>query len=125
MSNTITIELSATDRETLDGILVKLSEISLLLAGQTAPVAAPRKAVEETIAPAAEALTEADTAPQAAKEEPSVTHEDIRSAYMRLSTSGKKENAQGIIKAVGVKKISDIPADKLAGVYKQLTALEG
>lgn len=125
MSNTITIELSAADREKLDDIIVMLSGIYSRLGGQAEPVAAQTEAVEETITPAAEAPTEADTAPQEVKEEPTVTHEDIRSAYMRLSTSGKKEAAQKIIKALGVEKISDIPADKLAAVHKQLTALEG
>ena len=125
MSNTITIELSAADREKLDDIIVMLSGIYSRLGGQAEPVAAQTEAVEETITPAAEAPTEADTAPQEDKKEPAVTHEDIRSAYMRLSTSGKKEAAQKIIKALGVEKISDIPADKLAAVHKQLTALEG
>ena len=125
MSNTITIELSAKDRELLEGITILLGGIYTRLGGQAEPVAAQKDAVEETITPAAEAPTEADTAPREAKKEPAVTHEDIRSAYMRLSTSGKKEGAQEIIKALGVTKISDIPADKLAGVLQQLTALEG
>ena len=125
MSNTITIELSAEDREKLDNIFTMLTGIYTRLSSLTEPVAAQTEAVEETITPAAEAPTEADTAPQEDKKEPAVTHEDIRSAYMRLSTSGKKEGAQEIIKSLGVAKISDIPADKLATVHKQLTALEG
>lgn len=125
MSNTITIKLNEDDRQVLDGILVMLCEINSRLGGQAEPVAAQTEAVEETIAPAAKAPTEADTAPQEAEEKPAVTHEDIRSAYMRLSTSGKKEAAQKAIKALDVVKISDIPADKLADALASLTALEG
>ena len=124
MSNTITIELSAADREKLDNITVMLSGIYSRLGGQAEPVAAQTEAVEETITPAAEAPTEADTAPQEAEEKPAVTHEDIRKKVVALSASGKKDQVKDVISAVATK-VSDIPADKLADVHKQLTALEG
>ena len=124
MSNTITIELSAADREKLDDIIVMLGGIYSRLGGQAEPVAVQTEAAGETITPVAEALTEATTAPQAVKEELTVTHEDIRKKVVALSASGKKDQVKEIISAVATK-VSDIPADKLADVHKQLTALEG
>lgn len=124
MSNTITIKLNEDDRKVLDGILVMLCEINSRMGNHAEPTVAQTEAVEETIAPAAETLTEAAMAPQEAKKEPTVTHDDIRKKVVALSAAGKKDQVREVIAAVATK-VSDIPEDKLADVLTALNALEG
>lgn len=52
-----------------------------------------------------------------------VTVEDIRSQYMSMATSPKKEQARTLIKLYA-EKITDIPENKRAEVLKKLKALE-
>lgn len=73
-------------------------------------------------------LASDQAAPQEAvssiKEEPSPALEDIQKKVVELSAAGKKTEVRAIVKAYA-DKVSEIPADKLAEVWKQLTALEG
>lgn len=144
--NNITIELCTEDRARLD----RLAEaLEALRASQLQPIEPDpvQAALAETLAKAtkaqespenatgaAEAETLATTpqeeekpeaeAPAPAVSEKKVTQADIRSLYVMLSASGKKEEAKAII-LPHASKISDIPDELCPGVYAQLTALEG
>lgn len=63
-------------------------------------------------------------APAAEPTAKKVTHADVKSLYIKLSASGKKEEAKAIILPVS-STISGIPEDKLVECYKKLVALEG
>lgn len=135
MTNHITIELSEPDRAALDKIYAKLDEIAARLEGKAAP--APRKAAAPKVAPAEEKKAAdkpelPETPPPAAeakadKPQPTVTQDDVRSKYMKLSrvSTEMKEAARDIIKAYGdtISAITD-PL-QLAEAYRKLVALEG
>lgn len=65
----------------------------------------------------------AEEAPAAEPTEPTVTHADVKALYIKLSASGKKEEAKAIILPVS-STISGIPEDKLVECYNKLAALE-
>lgn len=136
MSTTITIELCQEDRARLDAILAALQKatprcdncvklVNDLHAVKESATSAPE--AEEAPTPnetqpepekPAEAKPESDSATQ------EVTVNDLRSKYMSLATTSKKEQARTLIKLYA-DKISDIPADKRAEVLEKLSALEG
>jgi hypothetical protein len=128
----ITIELCAEDRARLDRILEALEKGRPRCENcvQLVKDICDAKIGEETATESADAPTPKETQPETEtptepkNEAPSVTEEDIRSKYMSLATTPKKEQARTLIKLYA-DKISDIPADKLPEVLEKLNALEG
>lgn len=112
--NTITIQLCAEDRARLDRILAALEN-------QPDHVAQPAQV------PAEEPQPTEDTAPwekpAEAKEVPNITHNVIQKKVVELSAAGKKAEVREVVMAYA-SKVSDIPEDKLAEVWKKLYALE-
>ena len=134
--NHITIELCTEDRARLDAILEALKAtkpqcdscvklVNDLYHAENSP---------ENDAQSAEAPDPKETQPEPEKPtEPKnenvslaseVSVEDLRSKYMSLAATPKRDEAREIIKTYAAK-ISDIPVDKRAEVMSKLTALEG
>lgn len=109
-----------------DPIQQKLAET---LAKMNAP-AEPAKNAPEEAEPSTQATTpteqEKPTGAENAQPEPTkkVTHADVKSMYIKLTASGKRESAKAIIIPISAT-ISGIPEDRLNEVYKKLVALEG
>lgn len=146
MSNTITIEFCAEDRARIDRLAAALEAMQ---AGHLQPTEPDpvQQALAKTLAKAtatespknaageAEAPTPATTTPQEEEtpkaEKPAepatenkVSQADVRALYVKLSASGKKEEAKAIILPISAT-ISGIPDDKVQEVYEKLIALEG
>ena len=134
--NNITINLSAEDRARLD----KLTEVIEAMTTPQAPQilaqsAEPEKAdthpaemeptpFPEEIEPEAPTSPIPTTEPEpVAEDAPVVTHKDIAKLVIELAGAGKKDELKEIVTAYAAK-VSDIPEDKLAEVYKQLKALQ-
>lgn len=136
--NTITIELCTEDRARLDAILDALQKASprcdncvklvndLCAAKGSTPAPAEAPAVQEptNTQPEPEKPTEPEPENDSPAPVPEVTVGDIRSKYMSLATTPKKEEARMLIKLYA-DKITDIPEDKIAEVLQKLAALEG
>lgn len=135
--NNITIELCAEDRARLDKLTQAIEAMTTPQAPQILSQSAePEKESKhpaemeptpfaENIEPQAPAspmpTTEPDPAP-VDEDAPAVTHKDIAKLVIELAGAGKKDKVQEVVYAYAVK-VSDIPEDKLAEVYKQLSAL--
>ena len=133
--NIITIELCAEDRARLDRLASALeaartpviieetiAEPEDYAALETAPEM-PQKATD----PEGVETTPTETeTPKAAEKPavPAVSEEDIRSKYMDLAATKKREQARAILKSYA-ENISHIPEDKRAEVLEKLSALEG
>lgn len=99
------------------------------LAKAEGTVEAPKNATEEaeastpTVTPQEE---EKPTAEEPTQAEPTkkATHDDVKSLYIKLAASGKKEAARTIIMAISTT-IGGIPEDKLQECHEKLVALEG
>lgn len=124
----ITIELCTEDRARIDRLTEALEAMAQNQPRQLYALdlgIAPENDAQEP-----EAATPEQTQPktekpaEAEKEAPAVTVEDLRSKYMSLAASPKKQDAVALIKQYAVK-ISEIPADKRAEVLEKLSALEG
>lgn len=146
MSNIITIELCAEDRARLDRVIEALEHRPNCEGCVTAAVTMTKEAVAEATAPKPEAKDETPTtnppepekpvetptehpldAPPIEVNEPTapkVDRADVQRKVIELSAAGKKEAVKAIVTAYAAK-VSDIPEDKLAEVFDQLTALEG
>lgn len=136
MSNIITIEFCAEDRARLDRLAAALENARTpkIIAEETIDTLAdygtpetatetPQKADEADGVQTTQPETETPkTAEKPAA--PAVSVEDLRSKYMSLATTPKRDEARAIIKAYA-EKISDIAEDKRAEVLEKLTALEG
>lgn len=149
--NTITIELCAEDRARLDrlqALLDRLASKGVLTITTEAPEPAPAEEQipgqmsfieNHTEAPAeapAEEPVEADTIPAEEEKPAEVKSEpaeaidfdkvraEVQSLVVRLSASGKKEQARVIVQAYA-SRVSAIPEDKLIEAKDKLTALEG
>lgn len=132
--NNITVELSAEDRALLNRIADSLEAIKPVhfTFDSTIPKTEPEiesqkpeKVTEPTSAqPVEEKPTEPEPAPQTEQEEgaPEVTHDDIRQIVVRLAANDKKNKAIAIVKKYA-KSVSDIPADKIGEVFKELRAV--
>lgn len=135
MTNNITIELCTEDRARLDKLTAALEAVRTPViieetiaepeeytTLETAPET-PQKADEadgvQTTQPEPETPKEPE-APAA----PAVSVEDLRSKYMSLSATPKRDEARAIIKSYA-EKISEIKGDKRAEVLAKLNALEG
>lgn len=131
----VTTELCAEDRARLDRLIAALEHVGTPYA---APVAAePEKPAKKAPAETKQAETqpqpdpvknEAETTTAPAKEEaPAVTLEQIQQKVIQLAAAGsgeKKAQVRAIINAHAAK-VSDLPQDKWADVWQQLTELEG
>ena len=133
--NHITISFCEEDRARLDRLaaaleaartpviveenLVELEDYAALKTAPEMPQTATEPEGVETTLPEPE-TPKGDEKPAA----PAVTVEDIRSKYMELSATPKREQARAIIKAYA-ERINDIPEDKRAEVLAKLNALEG
>ncbi len=136
--NTITIELCAEDRARLDAIL------NALTSAQNQPVA-PEKAntPATTQAEPKKATTPEPTATETKKKlvlepadddiaeamedafkEKTVKLEDIQALVIDLARNGKKEEAKAIVTAYA-ERVTLIPVDKYAEVFKKLKAIGG
>ena len=115
----LTVELSKEDRQRLDVISDTLELIRLALTTAGTPYSAPEPEAKAEPAPEAEPAT----APQEAAQQ-TVTKADTQKKVVELSAAGKKDAVREIVQRYA-KKVSDIPEDKLAEVWAQLTALEG
>lgn len=135
MANNITIELCAEDRARIDRLTAALEAVRTpIIVEET--IAEPEE--YDTLETSTETPQKADEAdkvettpaePETPKNEektaaPEVTVDDLRSKYMGLSATPKRDEARAIIKSYA-EKISDIPADKRAEVLEKLNALEG
>lgn len=135
MPNIITIELCAEDRARLDRLTAALEsankpkiiaeETIVTLEDYGTPETAtetPQKADEadgvQTTQPETETPKEVEKPAT-----PTATVEDLRSKYMSLAATPKREQARMLIKLYA-EKISDIPEDKRDEVLEKLTALE-
>lgn len=144
MSNTITIELCAEDRARLDRLATALEarttsadpiqeQLAAVIASASTPTECPTEATEAPKADAApiiqteeEAPTEAEETTPAETPEPAVTLEQIQQKVVQLAAGfggSKKAKVREIINAYA-KKVTDLPEDKWAEVWKKLTALE-
>lgn len=131
--NTITIELCQEDRARLDKVIDLLSArpncqtraetvARLVTASQPTPIQDTPEPIEFTKDTTeeekpAEPVQVADTAPP-------VTRADIQQKVIQLSAAGKKAQVREIVTAVATQ-VSNIPEDKLAEVWAELTRLEG
>lgn len=146
MSNTITIEFCAEDRARLDRLAAALeamqanlpqpmeqdpvqAALAETLANATRAQESPVDAAGEAEAPTSATTPQEEETPEA--EEPAapvtekkVSQADVRALYVKLSASGKKEEAKAIILPISTT-ISGIPDDKVQEVYEKLSALEG
>lgn len=116
MSNHITIELCGEDRTRLDRLAEVLEKyLSVKSPSCNAMTALPEATPEEP-------ETEAPAKP----EKPTVSLADVQALVQKLATptSGKRDAVKSIVNAYA-KRVSDIPADKLAEVMTKLTELEG
>jgi predicted DNA-binding protein len=144
MSNTITIELCAEDRARLDRLAAALEtrttpadpiqeQLAAVIANASTPTECPTEATEEpkaeaapTIQPEEEAPTEAEETTPAEAPKPTVTLEQIQQKVVQLAAGfggSKKAKVREIINAYA-KKVTDLPEDKWAEVWAQLTAME-
>ena len=114
MSNHITIELCGEDRTRLDRLAEVLEKyLSIKSPSCNAMTALPEaEPVKEEPKPAE-------------PEKPTVTLADVQALVQKLATptSGKRDAVKTIVNAYA-KRVSDIPADKLAEVMTRLTELE-
>jgi hypothetical protein len=149
--NTITIELCAEDRARLDAILAALQQgpdcdkcvkgvvtyVDHMMGQGAAEEEKPAEATTEAPAEApADEPAEADTIPAEeetpveVKSEPAEAVDfdkvraEVQSLVVRLSASGKKDQARKIVQAYA-SRVSAIPEDKLIEAKGKLTALEG
>jgi hypothetical protein len=135
--NNIIIELCAEDRARLDKLAQAIEAMTTPQAPQIlAQSAEPEKEAKhpaemeptpfpENTEPQAPASPMPTTEPEPVKEDaPAVTHKDIAKLVIELAGAGKKDKVQDVV-YVYAKKVTDIPADKLAEVHQQLTALKG
>lgn len=145
MSNIITIEFCTEDRARIDRLAAALEAmqaghlqptepdpvqqaLAKTLAKATA-TESPKNAAGEAEAPTPATTPQEEETPKAEKPaepatENKVSQADVRALYVKLSASGKKEEAKAIILPISAT-ISGIPDDKVQEVYGKLIALEG
>ena len=130
--NHITIELCTEDRARIDRLTEALEAMAQNQPRQLFAIdlgsAPENNAQEPEAAEPEQTQPEEETPTQPEVENVSrvaeVTVEDLRSKYMSLATTPKKEEARQLIKLYA-DKISDVPVDKRAELLEKLTALEG
>lgn len=133
MSNTITIELSKTDRALLENCVAHLGLLVGLIGDlprNGAPVChEPEAVVSQAEAPLPEIeqpAEEVNPEPVAEPELPKYTRDDILAKVQSLAQpkNPKRDQVKALVKSYGTK-VSDIPEDKYTEVMMQLIALEG
>lgn len=135
--NSITINLSAEDRARLDRLAEVIEAMTTPQAPQilgesaepekenTHPAEMEPTPFPEEIEPQAPVSPMPTTEPEpVAEDAPAVTHKDVKELVIELAGAGKTDKVKEIVTAYA-KKVTDLPEDKLAEVYKQLTALQG
>lgn len=133
--NIITIELCAEDRARLDRLASALEAARTPVIIEETIAEPEDYAALETAPEMPQKSTEADKVettptetetPKAAEKPvaPAVSEEDLRSKYMDLAATKKREQARAILTSYA-EKISLIPEDKRAEVLEKLSALEG
>ncbi len=135
--NEITINLSNQDRETLSKILKALegmqncqqcSQISSAYAQELKEIHSTPEAVKAPYLPipkefCSDGPVEAiPTAEAPEPEEKPIKKEDVQKKVVELSAAGKKGEVKIIVNAYA-ERVSDIPDDKLAEVYRKLIEL--
>lgn len=148
MSNTITIELCDDDRARIDRLTAALealqpprvstifpigdpeadalaAQLILMRERGTTPAEPPQEPAETTEEPAAPVIPPREEEPTEATE-PSVTVGMIQQKVTTIAAAkaGKYKARVREIIHVYAKKVSDLPADKLAEVWEKLTELE-
>ena len=132
--NTITVELSATDRELLNNLLEAIkgqqncqqcAQVSNAYAQELKELHSEPKAEEPTPEEKPEEIPEPVEEPEPVTEAPeeTVTHNDVIKLARELSKTRHFDTARSIIKAYAGC-ISDIPEDKISEVFAKLNALE-
>ena len=146
MSNTITIEFCTEDRARIDRLAAALEAMQANQPQPTEPdpvqqalaktldkatkaQKSPKNAAGEAEAPTPATTPQKEETPEAEKPaepvtEKKVSQADVRALYVKLSASGKKEEAKAVILPISTT-ISGIPDDKVQEVYEKLSALEG
>jgi len=135
MSNTITIELCAEDRERLDKLTAALEKrvkqetpiaffqqesLATVEVEEETTIAEDETPAPTTTTPAEETPTEAENEPQ----KPTITKEQIQQKVSQLcASSADKVRVREIVFSYA-RSISDIPEDKRVEVWEKLIALE-
>lgn len=110
MSNRITIELCAEDRERLDRLTAALE----------------RRSCDKCVTTAIEVLkpqTEAKPPSEEPKPTKTVDRAELRAKVIELSAKGFKEQTRDIVRAYA-QTVTTVPEDKLGECYEKLVALE-
>jgi hypothetical protein len=131
MSNHITIELCAEDRQRIDELIAFAGLIASEMksrkesAGMISPQSDNRDTWEhpiDAVAPHGEPVADPEPAEKVYK----ITKDDIMAKVQSLAAPNnpKREQAKAIVKSYGAK-VSDIPEDKYTEVMDKLVELEG
>lgn len=81
------------------------------------------RAMAESTAESAEAVQTTAAKAEEKADEQSVTFEDISTLAKKKAAEGKSAEVKAVITECGVKKLSDIPEDLYADVFKKLEAV--
>lgn len=127
MSNHITIELCAEDRQRIDELIAFAGLIASEMKSNKPGLRIVQTAEEhpvDAVAPHGEPEPVAD--PEPAEKVYQVTKADIMAKVQALAAPNnpKREQAKAIVKSYGAK-VSDIPEDKYSEVMDKLVELEG
>jgi hypothetical protein len=126
MSNTITIELCAEDRQRLDDLLCTCSLIAAALGAKPFPAGTPDFVQEPAEEHPVDAVSPHGLPESAVEpEQPKYTKADILAKVQQLAHPGnpKRGQAKTIVQSYAGK-VSDIPEDKYNEVMEKLIALE-
>ena len=125
MSNHITIELCAEDRQRIDELIAFAGLIASEMKSNKPDLRVVQPAEEhpvDAVAPHDEPVADPEPAEKVYK----ITKDDIMAKVQALAAPNnpKREQAKAIVKSYGAK-VSDIPEDKYAEVMDKLVELEG
>ena len=126
MSNTITVELSGTDRGILYDLINAVENLTKTLNAQPNPCTALPSDLPEFLTKQLNVPQEPQPEEPAEPEKPKATIEDIQTLVRKLAaTSDSKRDAVKHVVGSYAKRVSEIPADKYDEVWQLLTELEG
>lgn len=127
MSNRITIELCAEDRQRIDELIAFAGLIASEMKSNPAPIATPAEEHPvDAVVPHGEPEPVDDPEAAPAEKVYKVTKADIMAKVQALAAPNnpKREQAKAIIKSYGAK-VSDIPEELYDEVMDKLVELEG
>lgn len=128
MSNSITVELSGTDRGILYDLIAALENQTKALNAQPNPCTALPSELPEFLQAKQLNVPQEEPQPEepAEPEKPKATIEDIQTLVRKLAaTSDSKRDAVKTIVSSYAKRVSEIPTDKYDEVWQRLSELEG